>query len=220
MANIVLAFDIERSGATFEYDTIGMGAVVMNSNLEELDRYYSNCYFPKETKFEQRCYDQFWIKNMDSLKSLIYYGTKTKSQREKEMIVGFQNFRLKWEKFAEENKLNFYLVCDNNVYDGGFVNYLVNKYTDDLPIPYSASKQEYETFFETTSMQKGFLLAHGINLDWGLSNKIKELYDTPECIKFHDHNPANDAHTIAFDMHMLLNIYNGVYKKRILAANF
>ena len=50
---LVLAIDIERSGATFEYDTIAVGACVMNESFEELDRYFCNCYFPEITKFEK-----------------------------------------------------------------------------------------------------------------------------------------------------------------------
>ena len=213
--SLIFAFDIERSGATTAYDTIAIGACVMDSNFNELDRYFCNCYFTKETVFENRCYEQFWSKNLDMLKTFIYYGPNTKKQREKEMIVDFQEFRKKWETFADENKLNFYLVSDNNVYDGGFVNDLICKYTKDLPIPYTASKQEYESFFETHSMQKGLLLSHGLNVDWGMSDKIKSLYDVPEYKKFHDHNPANDAYTIAFDMLVLFKIASGEIKYKL-----
>ena len=85
----VLAFDIERSGATTEYDTIALGASVVDSNFKELDRYYCNCYFPKETKFEPRCWEQFWSKHLETLDLLVYTGDKTKLEREKEMIFAF-----------------------------------------------------------------------------------------------------------------------------------
>lgn len=156
-SKIVLAFDIERSGATGEYETLAIGASVVDNEYKELDRYYCNCYFPKETKFEPRCWDQFWSKNLDALEYIKYTGDKTKTEREREMIEGFQNFRAKWEKYAEDNKQEYYLVSDNNVYDGGFINELIYKYMPEtLPIPYYASNKSYESFFESHSMAKGF----------------------------------------------------------------
>lgn len=212
---VVLSFDIERSGATTEYDTIALGASVVDAELKELDRYYCNCYFPKETKFEPRCWEQFWSKHLDTLAVLTYTGDKTKLEREKEMIEGFQNFRSKWEKKSQEDKLEYYLTSDNNVYDGGFINDLIYKHMPNtLPIPYHASNQEYEAFFESHSMAKGFLLANGINADWGLVDKIRTLYDVPKSTVVHDHNPANDAYTIAFDAQVLFGLYDGKYKKK------
>ena len=96
---IVLSFDIERSGATREYDTLALGASVVDENFQELDRYYCNCYFPTETNFEPRCWNEFWSKNLDVLEYIKYTGDKTKAEREREMIEGFQNFRAKWEKY-------------------------------------------------------------------------------------------------------------------------
>ena len=210
--NLVLAFDIERSGATSQYDTIAIGAVVLDSNFKELDRYYMNCYFPGETKFEDRCYTQFWSKNLDVLENLIYTGDLSMATREKEMIAGFQEFRAKWENYARENDIKLYLASDNNVYDGGFINELIYKHMPGaLPIPYSASTQEYESFYESHSMIKGFLLAHDINEDWGLYDKLKKLYDVPDIPVMHDHNPANDAFTIAFEIQVLFGLYMGHY---------
>jgi hypothetical protein len=212
---IVLAFDIERSGAMRENDTIAIGACVLNSNLEELDRYYCNCYFPKETVFEKRCWDQFWSKNLDTLNFLTYTGEQSKYDREKEMINGFQEFRSKWEKSSKEVNAEYYLVSDNNVYDGGFINDLIYKHIPNtLPLPYNASNQEYDNFFETHSMAKGVLLANGISADWGLFDKIRTIYDIPSHTVTHDHNPANDAHTIAFDAQVLFGIFEGKYKKK------
>jgi hypothetical protein len=211
---VVLAFDIERSGATSDYDTIAIGASIVDNNLCELDRYYCNCYFPSETKFEKRCYEQFWSKNLDTLESLKYSGEKSKAEREKEMIEGFQNFRSKWEKCAKEDKIDYYLVSDNNVYDGNFINELINKYIpSSLPIPYNASDKEYESFFETHSMAKGFLLANGIKGDWNVMDKIRGIYEIPESKIKHDHNPANDAYTIAHDAQILFDLGLGKYKK-------
>ena len=50
----------------------------------------------------------------------------------------------------------------------------------------------------------------GVNKDWGLFDEIKKLYKVPECKVFHYHNPANDAHTIGFEMHVMLQIGSGI----------
>lgn len=208
---IVLAFDIERSGCADKNNTIALGACVMNERFEELDRYFYKSYVPKETVFEERCFTQFWSKHLNVLETLKCEEGKSQHDAEYEMIVGFQEFRQKYEKYAEENGYEFYLVTDNNVYDGGFVNELIFKYLPaSLPIPYTAGKKEYESFFETHSIEKGVLLANGVNKDWGLFDEIKKLYKVPECKVFHDHNPANDAHTIAFEMHVMLQIGSGI----------
>ena len=80
------------------------------------------------------------------------------------------------------------------------------------PIPYSASeKQEYCPFWETFSQQKGLLLSVDptFKSDWGLTNRIFELYDIGKPNVAHDHNPANDAYTIAYDQQVLFGIRDG-----------
>jgi len=210
MKSLVVAFDIERSGSTFDYDTLAIGAVCMNENFEELDRYYCNCYFPDQTVFEPRCVKEFWSKHPETLANLTYIGKLSKVEREAEMIQGFHAFRQKWEKYAVANSYQYYLVSDNNVYDGAFINHLMVKHMPGvLPLPYTASTQSYETFFETHSMTKGLLLAHGVMADWGVTNQLALIYSMPTRTIFHDHNPVNDAHSIAFDMHCLLQIGSG-----------
>jgi len=134
------------------------------------------------------------------------------------MIQEFQSFRARWEKYAKDKQINFLLVSDNNIFDGGFINELIFKHLPTtLPIPYSASTGNYEAFFETHSVQKGFLMAVDPSYqdNWGLSNRISELFDIPEPDKKHDHNPANDAFSIAFEQQVLFAIQEGSIKRRI-----
>ena len=80
---LVLAFDIERSGSTDEYDTIAIGASVVDENLEELDSLLLLNYRPNETQFEDRCWEQFWSKHQEILDKLEYTGTLTKEERDR-----------------------------------------------------------------------------------------------------------------------------------------
>ena len=290
---IVLAFDIERSGATNEYDTIAIGASVVNQDFEELDSLFLPGYFSKKiivagpkcyplqqaveqasqeaeeqasqeaveqasqeaveqasqeaeaqvpleavvspiiclppdnivspiiclrphdlvesTTFEPRCWDEFWSNNLDILSILKYHGPLTKSQRQKEMITQFQEFRANWETWAKENNYEYLLVSDNSVFDGGFVNQMIHEHLPGAkPIPYSASTGEYSSFGETHSAQRGLLMyVDQYTKEWGFSERINELFNVPEQNKPHDHNPANDAYTIAFDQQVLFAIQDG-----------
>lgn len=221
MSDFVLAFDIEYSG--FEVLAIG-AALVITENYREynlVDSYFYGIY-TDDTKFADKCYNEFWKKNLNILEILKYKGTSTaKEDREKELIEGFQNFRKKCESYADLQGKKLILTSDNNVFDGGLVNELIKKYLKCEGIPYTAGKQQYSSFFETFSQQKGLLTILDGEFtkksDWGYSDKIFELYDIDKYkIEYiHDHNPVNDAYTIAVDQLILL----GIRDKHILLKN-
>ena len=201
---IVLAFDIEHTGT----EIIAIGASVVDSDFKQLDSFFLGIYVPNDTTFSDRCYNSFWSNHLDVLEKLKYNGNQEKSVREYELIKSFQEFRAKWS--------NAVLVTDNNVFDGGLVNELIKKYLIGVEsIPYSASKlQEYSPFWETFSQQKGLLFAVDpkFKSDWGLSHRIFELYDVQKPTVDHDHNPVNDAYTIAYDQQVLFGIRDGRIK--------
>jgi len=80
-----------------------------------------------------------------------------------------------------------------------------------LPIPYTASDQKYSSCLETHSVQCGVLkvVDPGFTSGWGFSKRLEELYNIPEKKCFHDHNPANDAYTIAHEYQVINAIQNG-----------
>lgn len=67
---LVLAFDIERSGAFMRHQTIAIGASVVNEDYQELDSFLACNYRPTETVFEERCRSEFWANNQHILKRL------------------------------------------------------------------------------------------------------------------------------------------------------
>lgn len=81
-----------------------------------------------------------------------------------------------------------------------------------LPIPYSAKYQEYEDFFESTSMLKSLMLANGLNNNWNLWNKLRTIYDMPINPIKPTHHHINDAFDIAYKTQIVLNInkYNKI----------
>lgn len=215
MRTIVLGFDIERSGAGFEHDTIAIGASVVDQDFKELDSLLLLGY-TDDTKFEQRCMDEFWSNHKDVLEKLRYTGNLTHNERQKEMIQEFQEFRKKWETYATENNCVLELVSDNNVYDGGFINRMISDYTGDMLIPYTASTKKYRPFWETHSEQRGLLMVADPSYDnnWGFSKRIREIYEIPQTTKEHDHMPNNDAYVIAHEQQAMLNIRVGNVRLR------
>lgn len=236
--SLVLAFDIERSGGRSDHDTIAIGCSVVDHEFNELDSLFLPMYFPKETVFEERCWNEFWVKHEDKLKLFEYTGNLNKCQREHECINLFQQFREKWQNKAKERNCKLELVSDNNVYDGGFINELIGYYMNGavpkcqnliingdmcsvptLPIPYSAGIiQNYKPFWETHSEQRGILAVvdPSFKEDYGFTKRLSELYDIPPMKKDHDHNPANDAYTIAFDQQIILGIRDQTIKLKSL----
>ena len=87
-----------------------------------------------------------------------------------------------------------------------------------MPLLYAAASKKYSPLFETHSMQKGFLLGTDPEFDkhesWGFTQRIAETYEVPPLEKEHNHNPANDAYTIAHEFLTLIGIGEGKIKKR------
>lgn len=218
---IVLAFDIEKAGATTKFDVIAIGGSVVDQDLNELDSLFLPGFVFGKTGFEERCWVEFWSKNQDVLKQLEYKGDLSYSDRQTEMIVEFQKFREKWENYAKQNNYAYELVSDNNVYDGGFINHMImDRIPNCLPIPYSASrdvkgKQTYMAFWETHSEMRGLLASvdPDYTKNWGFMERINQLYSLPSPKKSHDHNPANDAYVIAFEQQLLHGIREGEHQR-------
>ena len=203
--SVILAFDLERAGATVEYDTIALGASVIDEKGNELANLFIPGYFPEKTKFEERCWDEFWSKNTDILDLLKYEGELSPVEVEKEMITNFHQFRKHWEDFATQNNCEFYLVTDNISFDVTFINLMMFKHLPGvLPIPYSASSQKYSSVIDICQMARGFAADPNYAKKWGFNDhldKILEghLKDAKKVLplKAKEHKPDIDAHYIA-----------------------
>ena len=220
---IALAFDIERTGATDKYDTIAIGASVLDENFKELDSLLLLGYFPEETKFDPLCWDEFWVKHPEILKTLKYKGTLNYEECQKDMITKFQEFRTKWEAVCSVQNHELVLVSDNCFYDGGFINNMIFKYLPDrMPIPYAASgEQDYMPFQETGSIFRGILKVVDPTYDKERGHKyhIRKLFWLPKKTKPHDHNPENDAYGIAYNWQVSNAIGTGKIKRKAIKVS-
>ncbi len=203
----VIGVDIERTGVFSENATIGIGMSLVDQDCREIDSLFLAGYVEGEAKFEQRSYDEFWSKNLDNLKKLTYHGKLSYADRQREMIVMFQQFRAKYPDAM--------LVTDNNLFDVAYINQMIERWTSDLPIPYKGT--QYNNCWETHSMQKGFLLALGDaagNESWGFSKRMQELFILPPMTREYSHNPVDDAYSIAYDMQVMLGVSSGRFKSK------
>ncbi len=213
----LLAFDIEKSGSTADFDTIAIGSTVLGSNYRVLGSYLGTSYTLEETKFEKRCQNEFWSKNMDILEKLRNDKPISYAQKQKDMIVGFVEFVKSWELAAAERGIKLYKVSDNVAFDVHFLNIMIHEHCDGmLPFPYNFVTQKYGTLWETTSMQKSFLLAVDpttIQKDWGFKKTLHKLYPSlRKCPVAHDHMPHHDSTGIAYDFIGLMEISAGRHK--------
>lgn len=216
---ICFSFDFETSGPNIsEYDVLGLGISVISNEMEELESILLPTYFPKNVKFEQKCWDEFWWDKLELLKTLEYDGPLEKEERLKEVIEIFQKTRSKWETHCKTFGIGYQIVSDNTVFDGMIINQLISKYLpNEKGLPFNASDGNYAPFYETQSMFKGFLLGmdpgFGLKNDWGLDKRLKNSYKIPGPKKIYNHNPANDAYNIAFDFIVLMRISEGDFAK-------
>jgi hypothetical protein len=208
---IVLAFDIEKAGPSPSDPILAIGASVVNQDFKEMDSLFLPCYVPDKTVFDEKCWDEFWSKRIVTLKSLTYDGILTPFEREHDVVQKFQEFREKWETYCEENDIEYYLVSDTNAFDAGCINHLLHIHlSDEMPIPYSASKKEYSSFINVSDYQRGVLAVVDPEFSayWGMTDKIEEMFEVPPKERDYDHNPTNDAYTIAYDFQILMGIKN------------
>ncbi len=247
----VLAFDIERAGPTPEYDTIAIGAVVLDRqrNIVKLPKAEVTVnsgtvadvrivdfgvqmkrwegYVPGETKFEKKCWEEFWVNEQDVLKQIaVKDKTASRAKAQRDMITGFLRFTLPWYTWYMDGLIDLRVTSDNVLYDAGFINNLIYEYRDYvgdlLPMPFTLKrgKQIYDTVYNTHDMQRGLLWSLHPKYIWkthGYDDAMKEEFYMPEPPEdiAHDHLPDHDAYGIACSFVDLIDIADGKIRRRI-----
>lgn len=224
---IVLAFDIERTGAKPENETIAIGLSVVDENLRQLDSLLLKGYVQRLVTdedatiynapegFEPRSWVEFWYDKKDYLNQLAVEENVDFHTSQKYMIMGFQEFRKKWELKAENEGFDLEICSDNPVYDCWFINSLICQYLPEYhPLPYKALSVIYQPIWDTDSMLRGLVAAVDGTFKgpWGLSKHIRKLYNivVPEKIGY-DHLPHHDAYNIACDAQIVLGVREGKF---------
>ena len=186
----------------------------------------------RTTVFEQRCWEEFWSKHPTILKQLVSKGEDLTFLGDYEIArTKLIAFRLKGEIRATEMEHKLVIVSDNVSYDIGMLEKMMEP-RKVLPFVYRLTDEKYNGGTPCThSMQKGLLAAvdpiwlfgdkdvrrgdtewiswleesDPTKVEWwSMTKRIRYLYHIPKPEVEHDHNPANDAFTIACEY---LNIH-------------
>lgn len=180
----VLAIDIETSGCSFkQHGIVSVGASLQDQNSNELDSFQMNLALPEGCRYEERCVKEFWSENKE-----IHDFVQQNAITPKEAMHKFCAFLTEVEtRFPE-----LIVLSDNPSFDIAWLNLYLDEYTDRLPLNY-AENMTYRIIWDTYSMQKVLLCQRGdFESSWELPEKLGFKSKWPA-----DHNPLNDARTIA-----------------------
>lgn len=218
-ATLVLAFDVETSGACpFRHNILSLGAVVVDTDGKKHDEMRADAYVPDDTVFEPRCKRTFWHNKLDLLARFKVKPGVTRKQAEESMFEQFHSFRLKWERLAAQSGQNLIVATDNKAFDVQWVNYLYAMNSSLNGLPYTATPhlddegvltQSYGTCVETHSMQMGALMLHdkGRLTEWGCTEAVIREFEV-ESPWAHEpqsqHEPVADSFSIAAEYLMLM----------------
>lgn len=206
---LIVAIDIETSGPVDDLISVGMAAVKsIGSSYKPIKYFRFGCYLPNITKFDSKCYNEFWFDKQDLLATFQYMGKSTDlAGVYGECISQLRNFLKSMEELAKETNLWYVLVSDNPSFDIGFLNRIIGTYNLGNTLNYMQGADNYLNIRDVFSMQRGLLLAEVPLWDeeFGCTKRMKKLFNTeglqyPEFpFESDTHDPTYDALQIALD---------------------
>jgi hypothetical protein len=184
----VLAVDIEASGSSKKrHGIVSIGASVQDRYSNEVANFQVNLSLPEGKEYEEKCIQNFWLKNPGA-----YKFVQTNTVETHIAIERFTDFLSKVEKdFNQGGKLR--VVSDNPRFDVAWLNYYIDEYTDKYTLDHNMFG-DFRFIWDINSMMKVLLsiTRRNLNANWGLADRLgfKSKWVA-------DHNPLNDARTIA-----------------------
>lgn len=184
---VIIAFDIETSGPHFDKNALlSIGVSVQNLNGVEIDSFQKNMTLPEGRVFDEKCYNEFWVKNPEA-----YKFVTSETSQPKEVMRDFVLFLANIERIYPDN----FIVSNNSSFDVAWINLYLALYTDRLPLNYRMNGT-YRMIWDSASVQKAWCgLRTGCNFT-NLPRKHREVLHLASPFT-HDHNPLNDAREIA-----------------------
>jgi hypothetical protein len=197
-----LAVDIEATGQFLTKNAmIGIGSTVMNEKGEEVDNFVGFMKVPNNRTWEQRCVDEFWSKNKETLDYIKERWEDAGTVMTK--FAGWLNtMDLKYKK-------DLAILSNNSGYDFAWIDTYLSEYTNRSSIYYRLvsdgvcfdekgvelpESYVYRKTWDTPSIFHGSIFEKtGKYEEWGLVKKVECQNNVWE----NDHNPLNDARTIA-----------------------
>jgi hypothetical protein len=168
----------------------------MNENAEECDKFVAYLKIPEGRTWEQRCVDEFWSKQQETLK----YITERMADHVEEM----QRFVAWLDEMDLKYGSDLVVLSDNGGYDYAWIDTYISNYTKRPSIYYrlksidgntGEKRYGFRRTWDTNSVYHGALTElnpeeyHEWSLEKKLGNQCEEWSN--------DHNPLNDARNIA-----------------------
>lgn len=168
---LYIAIDVEKKGASFAHPVIQLG-VAYGYNIHYKIKTENFCFDYKNSPFEKRCYDEFWVNHLDILKRI--------EENAKEPGAEWERFN-KWLLDMEKENGTIKFVSDNPGYDIEAVDYHLHTEIGRLPMRYS-STGKYRSISDPSEQIKGLRK----NTRNGINEQANKLVT-------HDHWAPNDA---------------------------
>ncbi len=179
---ITLSVDIEASGPNYtKHGILGLGWCTRDS-AGNIKSGQINMYLPEGADFEQKCWEEFWSKNLPVLHKL-----KENAVSPLEGITAFINLL---DQLEQDNDVM--IITDNPSFDISYLNYYLATYLNRNPLTYD-SFGNYRPIFDTDCYTRGVLHMQYDNKWTSDSDIIAHLnIDTSE-FAAHTHTPESDA---------------------------
>jgi hypothetical protein len=190
---ICVAIDIEKAGAfNLQHPVVAIGVVVgLAGNVDILERKLIKIrvHWPIISDdgkivdygdFEPRCWDEFWSKRPEELKSIL----RADAVNEETAIRDFVRWLDALETKYPVGKYKIKFLCDNPSYDLAAIDVLMEKWCKRAPLRYS-TVGKYRGLADPTDMLE---MLCDEDQDYVLK-KVKSQIA-------HDHNPTNDAECV------------------------
>lgn len=192
-----LALDIEKAGDRFCDPILMIGCCLGDVNGKVIESKAFCGPIPKEEDFDQRCWTEFWSKNLDILERIRETAKNNNVETKEQMIDNFMNYYYsldtRFGPFTRAGPRRLILLSDNPAFDISSIDQALitqteaslkgfnkgNQYV--FPLRYTKSGQYNRV--EDPSERSG-----------GLTNKkSKEIMNRVKQMTPHDHWAENDA---------------------------
>jgi hypothetical protein len=188
---LILAIDLELSGCHLDKDNIvaiGWAGLAATTGEVLAQGCISLEPIPGRRSFEQRCYEQFWRKNMSLLKEL--------TAGEVSPGVGTASFFAVLDELDRDYEVR--IVSDNPSCDIAWLDLYASIFLDRKPICYKNNDDRgWRPVYDTDSFARATAKIPYRTADTYNSEVMKALNIKPELIPPHTHHPMQDALSIA-----------------------
>eukprot|EP01080_Neovahlkampfia_damariscottae_P002321 gene2321-2789_t len=199
------AVDVETTGQYMNKNAmIAFGCTVMDQDMKEVDNFVTFMSIPNERIWEERCVNEFWSKQKETLEHIEKHMKEPKEEMER------------FSKCIDEIDLrygsNLVVLSDFCAYDIAWINNYLEFFTNRYSLYYMLAPNEHQKgkekiywfrrIWDTNSAYHGALtiLHPNEHHEWNLEKKLGIQNERWE----NDPNPLNDARNIASNFILFL----------------